>query len=120
MQKLEIYQLSFSLGENIWELVVKWQWFAKETTGKQLVRSADSIAANIAEGHGRYSFKERTHHAIIARGSLRETQCWLQKCLYRGLVEQTVYEVLKQDMDVLLLKLNRYIQANRTRIKKKG
>ena len=38
----------------------------------QLIRSARAINANIAEGHGRYSYKDQLHFCIQARGSLSE------------------------------------------------
>ncbi len=55
---LKVYQLSMEIGEQVWSLVMPWDYFAKDTVGKQVVRSADSIAANISEGFGRYSYKD--------------------------------------------------------------
>ncbi|HIK06547.1 MAG TPA: four helix bundle protein [Trichormus sp. M33_DOE_039] len=37
----------------IWNIVKKWDNFAKDTVGKPIVRAADSICANLAEGRGR-------------------------------------------------------------------
>ena len=48
-EKLEIYQLAEKLADEIWFIVEKWQYFEKDTVGKQIVRSADSIGANIDE-----------------------------------------------------------------------
>jgi len=45
-EKLQVYQLSEKLADNIWEIVVTWDSFAKDTVGKQIVRAADSIGAN--------------------------------------------------------------------------
>ena len=39
----------------------------------QIVRSARSVNASIAEGHVRYTFPDRIHFCIIARSSLSET-----------------------------------------------
>ncbi|MHC5720069.1 MAG: four helix bundle protein, partial [Nostoc sp.] len=50
IEDLEVYNLSEVFAEKVWLLVFKWDFFAKDTIGKQIVRSADSIGANIAEG----------------------------------------------------------------------
>jgi four helix bundle protein len=56
-EKLRIYELSEALADEVWEVVRKWERFEKDTLGKQLVRAADSIGANIAEGIGRGTYK---------------------------------------------------------------
>ena len=65
---LEIYQIAMEIGDVIWDKVESWAWFGKQTLGSQIVRSADSIAGNIAEGYGRYFFKERTQFIYYCRG----------------------------------------------------
>jgi len=57
-EKLRVYQLSEKLANEIWEIVATWEYFPKDTLGKQIVRSADSIGANIAEDNGRYNSKD--------------------------------------------------------------
>jgi four helix bundle protein len=44
---------------------------------RQIVRSASSIAANVAEGHGRFSLAAHRNHLSIAKGSACETDGWL-------------------------------------------
>ncbi|MES2775965.1 MAG: four helix bundle protein [Bacteroidota bacterium] len=39
----------------------------------QLIRSSRGINSMIAEGHGRFTFKDQLHFCVIARGSLSET-----------------------------------------------
>ena len=34
--ELQVYQLAMDIGERVWELVIKWDYFAKDTLGKQL------------------------------------------------------------------------------------
>ena len=46
LEEFRVYQLSMDLGEEVWNLVIKWDYLAKDTMGKQLVRSTDSVAAN--------------------------------------------------------------------------
>ena len=51
---------------------------AHEIVLHQLIRSASSIGANIAEGYGRNNPKEYKQFLGIARGSALETEYWLE------------------------------------------
>jgi len=62
-EHLEVYQLAEEIADNVWNAVVEWDNFAKDTVGKQPVRAADSIGANIAEGTGRGTYKDNKHFA---------------------------------------------------------
>ncbi len=50
---------------------------AGQEIGRQLVRSAGSVGANIAEGHGRYTLAAYRNHLSIAKGSASEVDSWL-------------------------------------------
>ena len=52
--------------------------------GSQLLRSAGSIAANIAEGYGRYSQPAYRNYLSIARGSAFESESWLDLLRRQG------------------------------------
>jgi four helix bundle protein len=54
-----------------------------DTIGRQVIRSATSVPANIAEGHGRFGLASYRNHLSIAKGSACETDSWLD--LMRGL-----------------------------------
>ena len=94
LEDLEIYQSALKVGKTIWEMVMKWKYFEKKTLGEQLVRAADSIAANIAEGYGRYFFKDRKQFCYYSRGSLMETKTWIVKTFERELISQEQYDEL--------------------------
>lgn len=87
-ENLEVYQLAERIGDSVWEIAVNWEFFAKDTVGKQLVRSADSIGANIAEGSGRGSYQDNRRFVRIARGSLYETKHWLRRAFRRKLLDE--------------------------------
>ena len=109
-EKLEIYQLAEKLADKIWFIVGKWHYFEKDTVGKQIVRAADSIGANIAEGSGRYSYKDNQRFVRIARGSLNETRHWLRRAYSRNLLANKEIEELKPIIEDLTLKLNGYLR----------
>jgi four helix bundle protein len=110
-ENLRVYQLSEDLADLVWEIATKWDNFNRDTLGKQIVRSADSIGANIAEGTGRYSFQDNKRFGYIARGSLNETKHWLRRAFKRSLLTQEEIEKIKPIMDELSPKLNAYINS---------
>jgi four helix bundle protein len=72
LEELQVYQLSMEMGERVWSIVIKWDYFAKDTIGKQLIKAIDSVAANLSEGYGRYHYKEKKNFSYYSRGSLFE------------------------------------------------
>ncbi|MBN4006919.1 four helix bundle protein [Nostoc sp. LPT] len=94
-QELQVYQLSEQLADDIWKIVEGWNFFAKDTIGKQIVRSVDSIGANIAEGVVRGSFQENRRFIKIAKGSLNETQHWLRRAYTRNLLTTEQINAIK-------------------------
>ena len=75
----------------------------------QVLRSASSISANIAEGFGRRMGKEYTHYLIVARGSTTETLDWYLKCRDLQLIDIAVFEVRRMTLEQILKMLNRMI-----------
>ena len=80
------YRLAASLADRVHSEAIEWPKFELWTVGAQLVRAADSIGANIAEGMGRDSRADQRRFFLIARGSLYETEHWLERAAARGLI----------------------------------
>ncbi|MEI7504082.1 MAG: four helix bundle protein [Paludibacter sp.] len=110
-EDLEVYNLSMNLSDKIWDLVITWDYFPKDTIGKQWVRAADSISANISEGFGRNNFKDQRSFYYYSRGSLCESKTWLDKANRRKLIDIETYEVLLAEFNVLGIKLNNFINS---------
>ena len=111
LEDLEIYRMAMKLEEKVWQVVEKWDYFQKDTIGRQWVKAADSVAANISEGFGRYFYKETRQFTYYARGSLYETRTWLTKSHARKLVSDEAFQKLNNDIDVLGVKINNYISS---------
>jgi four helix bundle protein len=110
-EDLKVYRLAENLGDRLWDIVILWNNFAKNSLGYQLVKSADSIGANIAEGYGRFHYKENRQFARIARGSLYETRHWLRRAYKRKLLPEDVVRDLQQLLEELAPRLNAYISS---------
>ncbi|MGO8752661.1 MAG: four helix bundle protein [Thermoguttaceae bacterium] len=110
-ENLRVYQLAEKLADGVWDIVAGWESFARDTVGKQLVRAADSIGANIAEGTGRGSDKDNRRFVRIARGSLYEAKHWLRRAFCRRLLNHSQTAGLKAIIDDLAPTLNAYLSS---------
>ena len=110
-ENLRVYQLSEEVSDLIWDIVISWDRFAKDTIGKQIVNSADSVGANIAEGTGRGSFADNRRFARIARGSLFEVKHWLRRAFKRNLLKEEEIARLQELVNELTPKLSAYIRS---------
>ena len=111
LEELNVYQMAMDLGERVWAEVVPWDFFAKDTVGKQLVRATDSVAANLSEGFGRFHYKENKQFGYYSRGSLFETKTWLAKASRRALISKENFTVFESDIDKIGRMLNAYIKS---------
>src|SRR6478672_1301765 len=110
-ENLKVYQMSETLADEIWDVVLGWDRFARDTVGSQIVRAADSIGANIAEGTGRGSFPDNRRFIRIARGSLKETQHFLRRAYKRKLLDDKQVNKIKPLIDNLAPMLNAYLRS---------
>jgi four helix bundle protein len=118
LEDLEVYQLAQKFSERIWEIVDRWESFPKWRIGSQLTEAADSISSNIAEGYGRYFFKQQILFCLYARGSLMECRNWLLKSFRRCLITQEEHEELTEELRAIHGKLNGYISKLKRNLRK--
>lgn len=97
-EDLEILQIAENVADDLWNEIISWHDFEKDTVGKQLVRAVDSIGANIAEAYGRFHFGEKLQFFYYARGSLFETKYRLNRGFARQLISA---EKLQKHNDAL-------------------
>lgn len=111
LEDFKAYNLAMEIGEQVWNIIKKWNYFEKDTVGNQLVRATDSIAANLSEGLGRYHYKEAKNFAYYSRGSLFETKTWLTKAVNRELISQDQFTESQSKLEILGKMINSYIKS---------
>ena len=111
LDEFKTYKKAIEVAERIYNIVYKWNYFDKDTVGKQLIRAVDSIAANLSEGLGRFHYKEIKNFAYYSRGSLFETRTWLTKASIRKLIEEKTFIELTNELDVIGKMINTYINS---------
>ena len=110
MEELRTLQTAEAIADSIWARVVKWDYFAKDTVGKQLARAADSIGANIAESYGRFHYGQKIEFLYYSRGSLFETKYWLNRVLQRNLMPAEEAQKYAKELAGLAIGLNLFVK----------
>jgi len=110
LNDISAYKISFNLANYVWDIVVKWDYFSKDTVGKQFVKAADSISANIAEGFGRYGKKDKVKFYRYSFGSLKECFDWNEKSIRRNLLTKEQYDYIFKELEKLPKEINGLIK----------
>jgi four helix bundle protein len=76
---------------------------------QQVRRSAQSVAANLAEGHGRFYYQDNVRFCYIARGSLTETYTHLILANNMEYISSELFDRLKAQIEELIRIINGYI-----------
>ena len=117
LEKISAYRMAFAFSNEVWKVVITWDYFAKDTVGKQLVRAVDSISANIAEGFGRYSKKDKVRFYRISMGSLEEVADWIRKSSVRELISSQDGNDYLQTLDSLRREIYKLINYTNEKLK---
>ena len=111
--ELDVYKLSEQLSDLIWYGYDVWSRKVQYTIGYQIIRSSDSIAANLAEGYGRYTPADRKLFYRYSRGSFEETKAWLRKLMRCKVIKKDQIADYTNIIDELGPKLNAFIRSTK-------
>lgn len=112
---LEVYQRAQALFPKVYALVRKWNQQDQREMGSQIIRSANSVHTNIAEGHGK-SRIEFGRYLGIAIGSCDELRSHLKDVANIGLMDSKVCEELVSEYEIVgkqLMRLKQSLQLTR-------
>lgn len=106
---IEAYRIAFALSNYIWDIVIKWNYFTRDTIGKQFVEAINSISANIAEGFGRFSKKDKIKFYRYSMGSCIESIDWNEKASIRELLKKEEYDYIIKELNKIPKSINSLI-----------
>ncbi len=109
LNDIELYKIAFKLSNTVWDIVLRWDYFAKDKVGKQFIRAVDSISANLAEGFGRYGKKDKIKFYRYSFGSLYESLDWNEKSHFRKLLTAEEYSLIFTELIKLPKAINSLI-----------
>jgi len=105
------------VGKHCRELKKKYEQLAKSLPPEekyrlsdQIIRSARSTTQNIAEGYGRFYYKENIQFCRISRASLYELLDHLITCLDNDYIKEKEYSLLRTETIRGIKLINGYIR----------
>ena len=117
LDDIDAHKIAFNLSNYVWNIVIKWNFFAKDTIGKQFVKSTDSISDNIAEGFGRYFKKDKIKFYRYSFGSMYEAIGQNQKAHVRRLLKEEEYQHIFSELQKLPKEINHLINFTNEKLK---
>jgi four helix bundle protein len=94
LKDLNAYKHARTCSRLAWGIYQQFDWETRKVVGHQMIRSADSVGANIAEGYGRFHYLDKNKFYYNARGSLLEVQHWFGLMRERGNIDQEQFDEL--------------------------
>ena len=117
LKDIDCYILSYRLSNYVWEIIIKWDYFTKNSIGSQFARAMDSISANIAEGFDRYNKKDKIKFYRYSIGSLYECLDWNQKSIKRKLITQDEYNFIFENLQKIKPEIYSLINYTNNKLK---
>lgn len=108
---LDIWKSGHDLLMKVYDVCMRFPEEEKYCLRRDIIRSANSVIANIAEGHGRYYFKDKIRVLYIARGEIEETQSHLRVAFSRNYISEESFKELDSGYEGLNIGINLYIKS---------
>lgn len=105
----QLLLIAEELCDELWLAIGDWDCFDKSTLGRRLLRAADSIGANLAEGYGRRGFVRRKRFLVLTRGTLFETRYWIRRARQRELLSSGDVERFEGCINQMLPLISSYV-----------
>ncbi len=112
-EELEVWKKSQDLAVEVYKVTKLFPKDELYSITSQIRRAAGSVSANIAEGFGRSSQKDKIHFMTIAYGSLLETKNFLYLSARLGYIQQAELDILIEHVVICQKLLNSFKRSLR-------
>ena len=116
LNDISSYRKAYELSNYVWNIVVAWNHFERDTVGKQFARAIDSISTNIAEGFGRYTKKDKVNFYRCSYGSIKESLDWNEKSKARKMISDEQHQHILEELLRLPIDLHQLIKFTNERL----
>lgn len=107
--EMEIWKEGYELQKKVFELIRSFPAEERYGLWSQLSKSINSVIANIAEAHGRFSYADKIRVLYIVRGEIEETQNHLIVAQSRGYIKREDCVAMVTQYETLKMQVNSYI-----------
>ena len=118
-EDLDVWKLGREIRRELYQLAAGLPKHEQYGLGQQVRTAAVSLTANIAEGYGRFHFKENMQFCRIARGSAYELLDHVIVCHDLGYLDEKGHREFRQKLVRFIQLLNGYIRSSGQPGKKK-
>lgn len=108
-EDLVCWQKGRAIRMEVSKLITQFPAEEKFELVSQMRRASRSVTHNLAEGYGRFHFKENIQFCRISRGSLYEIKDQLITALDEQYIDEKTFENLKKKVEEGIVILNGYI-----------
>ena len=110
-EDLDVWKVGRQIRKELYVLTTGFPKQEQYCLSQQIRTAAISLTANIAEGYGRFHFKENIQYCRIARGSAYELLDHLITCKDQKYVSEKQYDDLQVQLRRFVQLINGYIRS---------
>lgn len=110
-EDLDVWKVGRDLRKNLYLVADRLPEKERYNLAAQIRSAAVSLTANVAEGFGRFHFKENVRFCRMARGSAYELLDHLIACKDQGYLNESDFQELRSKLSRFSQLLNGYIRS---------
>lgn len=110
-EDLDVWKVGREVRQDLYRLAKQLPKYEQYGLGQQVRTAGISLTANIAEGYGRFHFKENVQFCRIARRSAYELLDHVITCYDQGYMDEKCHQELREKLVRFIQLVNGYIRS---------